>query len=251
MSSPVFSESTFKKQEAVLQQGFTGDTMTLKGAVNKSLLLFLTMVGPAALVWWLLATGSSPVLNTYLLPVLIASLIGGLIIALIISFRMKSAPYLAPVYAALEGVLMGTISYFFELKFPGIVMQATTITLLIFGGMLMAYRTGLLRATPMFTKVIVYATMGVALFYLINFICILCGVNSFYSGSSWLSIIISIVVAGVASFNLILDFDLIDSQSRIGAPKYMEWYCAFGLLVTVIWIYIEILRLLSKLSSRD
>ncbi|MCX8483116.1 MAG: Bax inhibitor-1/YccA family protein, partial [Crocinitomicaceae bacterium] len=164
------------------------------------------------------------------------------------------SPYLAPIYAAAEGVLLGSISMFFELMYPGIVIQAVGITLLIFAIMLSAYRSGLLRATPMVTKVIVFATIGVGVFYGIMMLMNLFGATSlasFYAGNSMLSIGISAVVAGIAAFNLILDFAFIEDQVEQGAPQYMEWFASVGLLATLIWLYLEILRLLSKLQSRD
>lgn len=248
MSSPIFSESTFTKLGA---ESYTGETMTLKGAVNKSILMFLTMLVPAAWIWWKMGSNPLAWANQGLFGFLIGSAIIGFVVALVISFKKSLAPFLAPVYAAVEGVFIGLISMIYEVKFQGIVLQASTITLLIFAAMLLAYRTGLIRATPMFTKVIVFATLGVGLFYLITIIMSFFGVQSFYYGNSTLSIIVSVVVAGLAAFYLILDFQLIDDASKQGAPKYMEWYCAFGLMVTIIWLYLEILRLLSKLSSRN
>jgi uncharacterized YccA/Bax inhibitor family protein len=247
MSSPLFSESTFENLRA---ENLTGETMTLKGAVNKSLLLFITMLVPAAWIWWEIQS-QDPWIVSNLKTFLIGSLIIGFVLALVISFKKTWAPALAPAYAAVEGVFLGIISVFFEAKFPGIILQASTITMLIFGAMLVAYRTGLLRATPKFTKIIVFATLGIALFYLVTMIMGAFGINSFYNGNGILSIVVSVVISGIAAFNLILDFNLIDDQAKAGAPKYMEWYCAFGLLVTVVWLYIEILRLLSKISSRD
>lgn len=247
MSNPVFSEKTF----AEWNQGYSGETMTLKGSINKCILLFLTMLVPAAWIWWYMGgtieTASTQGLQGYL----IGSAILGLILALVISFKKTLAPYLAPVYAAVEGVFIGLISMIYNQFFDGIVVQAVTITLLIFAGMLVAYRTGLLRATPMFTKIIVFATIGVGIFYLINMIIIAFGGTTFFMGNSWLSIGVSALIAGIAAFNLILNFTLIDEQSQAGAPKYMEWYSAFGLMVTLIWLYLEILRLLAKLNSRD
>ena len=133
-------------------------------------------------------------------------------------------------------------------------MQAVMITLLIFGIMLLAYRTGVLRATPMFTKIIMFATVGVGLFYMIMMVMNLFGahgLSNFYHGSSPLSIGISLLVAGIAAFNFIIDFAIIEDQSRMGAPKYMEWFAGVGLLATLIWLYIEILNLLAKMQSRD
>jgi uncharacterized YccA/Bax inhibitor family protein len=230
--------------------------MTLKGAINKCILLFATLLVPAAWIWVSTSqaegnTFFNPFIFNNLKAFLFGSVIIGFILALVITFKKEWAPYLAPVYAAAQGIFLGLISSFFELMFPGIVMQAVFITLLIFAAMLLAYRAGWLRATPMFTKVLMFATIGVGVFYLITMIMGLFGVQSFYMGNSWLSIGVSALIAGIAAFNLILDFTLIDEQSRAGAPKYMEWYAAFGLMVTLVWLYLEILRLLSKLQSRD
>jgi uncharacterized YccA/Bax inhibitor family protein len=234
-----------------MDHGFSGDTMTLKGTINKSLLLFITLLIPAAWVWWQLSTGN-PFIQSNIKAFLFGSLIIGFVLAMITSFKKAWAPVTAPLYAAAEGVFLGIVSMFFEGIYPGIVLNASTITLLIFAVMLIAYRTGLLRATPMFTKILVFATLGVAVFYLGTWIYnMFSGGPSFYAGSSTLSIVLSVVIAGIAAFNLILDFQLIDDASRSGAPKYMEWYSAFGLMVTIVWLYIEILRLLSKLSSRN
>jgi uncharacterized YccA/Bax inhibitor family protein len=248
MSSPVFSEKRFAE---VAQEGFQGETMTLQGSINKCILLFITMLIPAAWIWWYMGGSIEAAAGMNLTAYLWGSAITGFILAMVITFKMSWAPYLAPVYAAVEGVFLGLVSMLYNSFFDGIVLQAVTITLLIFAAMLLAYRTGLLRATPMFTKVLMFATFGVAIFYLITWIMGMFGVASFYAGNSWLSIGVSAVIAGIAAFNLIVDFAVIDEQSKNGAPKYMEWYSAFGLLVTLVWLYLEILRLLSKLQSRD
>lgn len=247
MSSPVFSEKSFTS----VSEGYQGETMTLKGAINKCILLFVTMLVPAAWIWWYMGGTIEAAQTQGFTGYLWGSVIIGFILALIITFKKSLAPYLAPVYAAVEGVFLGLVSMVYNQLFDGIVMQAVTITLLIFAAMLLAYRTGLIRATPMFVKVLMFATLGVGIFYLINWIIVIMGGSSFYMGNSWLSIGISALIAGVAAFNLIMDFTLIDEQSRMGAPKYMEWYSAFGLMVTLIWLYLEILRLLAKLQSRD
>lgn len=247
MSNPVLSE----KQMAEWAQGYQGESMTLKGTINKCILLFATMLVPAAWIWWKMGGDLEIAASMGLKTWLYGSAIAGFILALVITFKKEWSPYLAPVYAAVEGVFLGIISMVFNYLYDGIVIQAVTITLLIFAAMLLAYRTGLLRATPMFTKIIMFATLGVGLFYLVNIIMSFFGVQSFYYGNGWLSIAVSAIVAGIAAFNLIIDFNMIDEQSKIGAPKYMEWYSAFGLLVTLVWLYLEILRLLSKIASRD
>jgi len=245
MSNPILSEKTFEQNEAGIS-AIQGEVMTMKGTINKTILLFLTMLAPAAWIWWKM--GGDPTQAAGLQPYMFGSLAIGFIISLILVFKKEWAPVLAPVYAAAEGVFIGLVSMVYNFFFDGIVMQAVGITLLIFAAMLMAYKTGLLRATPMFVKIMVFATAGVAVFYLINLIVMAFGGSSFYAGSSWLSIGVSVIIAGVAAFNLILDFNMIEEGAAHGAPKYMEWYCGFGLLVTLVWLYLEILRLLSKLN---
>jgi len=248
MSNPILSENTIEKL-SVETTGYHGEMMTMKGTINKTIILFLTMLVPASWIWWKM--GGDPSTATGLMPYLIGSLIVAFIVSLVIVFKKEWSPIAAPIYAAAEGVFLGLVSMVFDYLYDGIVMQAIGITLLIFAGMLMAYKTGLLRATPMFTKVIVFATMGVALFYLINIVLSFFGIQSFYFGNSWLSIGVSALIAGIAAFNLILDFSRIDEGSKAGLPAYMEWYFGFGLLVTLVWLYLEILRLLSKLQSRN
>lgn len=249
MSNPILSEKTFEKARQAEAGSYAGEVMTLKGTINKSILLFITLLVPAAWIWWKM--GGDPTAAEGLKGWMIGSAILGFVISLVLMFKKSWAPVLAPLYAAVEGVFIGLISMVFNYFFDGIVMQAVGITLLVFAAMLVAYRTGLLRATPMFTKVIVMATLGVALFYLINMIVTWITGNNWYAGSSTLSIIVSAVVAGIAAFNLILDFNMIEEGSKSGFPKYMEWFCAFGLMVTIVWLYLEILRLLAKLQSRD
>lgn len=245
MSNPILSEKTFDQNEAGIS-AIHGEVMTMKGTINKTILLFLTMLAPAAWIWWKM--GGDPTQAVGLQPYMFGSLAIGFIISLILVFKKEWAPVLAPVYAAAEGVFIGLVSMIYNFFYEGIVLQAVGITLLIFAAMLMAYKTGLLRATPMFVKIMVFATAGVAVFYLINMIVMAFGGTSFYAGSSWLSIAVSVIIAGVAAFNLILDFNMIEEGAAYGAPKYMEWYCGFGLLVTLVWLYLEILRLLSKLN---
>ena len=249
MSNPILSEKTFEKTRQATAGVYSGDVMTMKGTINKSILLFITLLVPAAWIWWKM--GGNPETAEGLRGWMIGSAILGFVLSLVIVFKKSWAPVIAPLYAAVEGVFLGLISMVFDYIYPGIVMEAVGVTLLVFAAMLMAYRTGLLRATPMFTKVIVMATLVVALFYLINMIVTWVTGNNWYAGSSTLSIVVSAVVAGIAAFNLILDFNMIEEGSKSGFPKYMEWFCAFGLMVTIVWLYLEILRLLAKLQSRD
>ncbi len=254
MSSPFLSDKAFDGARVVSYDG----EMTVSGTVNKTITLFLMMIIPAAFLWLKFdvqggegAEGLSYAFNNGLSGYMWGGLIVGFVASLVMMFKKSWAPYLAPVYAAAEGLFLGAVSLVFNTMYDGIVMNAVGITLLIFAAMLLAYRSGLLRATPMFTKVIMFATMGVGLFYLITMIMGMFGVESFYYGSSPLSIGISALIAGIAAFNFIMDFDFIEKQSAAGAPKYMEWFAGVALLMTLVWLYLEILRLLSKLQSRD
>jgi uncharacterized YccA/Bax inhibitor family protein len=250
MSNPLFSEKAFSASRTdYTDQG----VMTLNGTINKSILLFATMLLPAAWLWFKLGGASNLdyAANNGLMTYAISGMVIGLISSLVMMFKKSLSPYLAPIYAAAEGLFLGAISMIFEAAYEGIVMNAIGITLLVFAAMLLAYRSGLLRATPMFTKVIVFATMGVGVFYLITMIMGFFGVESFYYGNSPMSIGISALIAGIAAFNLILDFSFIEQQSNAGAPKYMEWFSGVALLMTLVWLYLEILRLLAKLQSRD
>jgi uncharacterized YccA/Bax inhibitor family protein len=249
MSSPLFSEKAFQSVA-----GSYGESMTLKGTVDKTLLLFLTLLVPATWIWTKMGADPEYAMNNGIQSYMWGGIIVAIISILIISFKKDLSPYLAPVYAAAQGVVLGSISMFFEAMFPGIVMQAVGITLGIFALMLIAYKTGVLRATPMFTKIIFMATAGVAIFYVIMWIAGMfgaTGLRNFYAGNSLMSIGLSVVIAGIAAFNFILDFNFIEENAKNGAPKYMEWYSGVALLATLIWLYIEILRLLSKLQSRD
>lgn len=254
MSSPFLSDKAFDGARVASYDG----EMTVSGTVNKTITLFLMMIIPAAFLWLKFdvqggegAEGLSYAFNNGLSGYMWGGLIVGFVASLVMMFKKSWAPYLAPVYAAAEGLFLGAVSLVFNTMYDGIVMNAVGITLLIFAAMLLAYRSGLLRATPMFTKVIMFATMGVGLFYLITMIMGMFDVESFYYGSSPLSIGISALIAGIAAFNFIMDFDFIEKQSAAGAPKYMEWFAGVALLMTLVWLYLEILRLLSKLQSRD
>jgi len=250
MSSPLFSEKAFSATRSGSYEG----SMTLKGTIDKSIVLFLTLLAPAVWIWNKMGGDPEYAINNGVQTYMYGGLIIGLISILIMSFKKSWSPYLAPVYAAAEGVLLGALSMFFEAMFPGIVMQAVAITMGIFALMLVLYKTNVLRATPMFTKVIYIATAGVGIFYLLMMVLNLFGVHglsNFYAGSSPMSIGLSVLIAGIAAFNLIMDFTFIEEASNAGAPKYMEWYAGVGLLATLIWLYIEILRLLAKLQSRD
>jgi uncharacterized YccA/Bax inhibitor family protein len=181
---------------------------------------------------------------------------GGLITAIAITFKPNWAGFLAPLYGLLEGLFIGGISAIFNAAFaksyPGLVMQAVGLTFGVALAMFLLYNFRVIKATEKFKSVIIASTLGIGIFYLITMVLRMFGVDiTFMYDSSLLSIGISLFVVAIASLNLILDFDMIEQGAERGAPKYMEWYGAFGLLVTIVWLYIEMLKLLSKLSNRN
>jgi uncharacterized YccA/Bax inhibitor family protein len=247
--NPALKESTFLDlgSGAVVSRG--AGAMTINGTVNKTaFLLLLTLVG--AMYTWSLFFSSQGTAN--LMPYVLVGGLGGFVVAMVTVFKKTWAPVTAPLYAALEGLFIGAISAVFEQKFPGIVMQAVALTFGTLGALLIAYRSGLIKATENFKLGVVAATGGIAILYLINIVMSLFGnPMGFIHESSGIGIAFSLFVVVIAALNLVLDFDFIEQGAEQGAPKYMEWYAAFGLLVTLVWLYLEMLRLLSKLQSRD
>jgi uncharacterized YccA/Bax inhibitor family protein len=243
-SNPALNPKAFQVGGATF-----GESMTISGTVNKAGLLLICVVATAAWTWRQFM--SSPAPET-VAPYLIVGGIGGFIVALVTIFKKTWAPVTAPLYGVLEGLVLGGVSALFELRFPGIAIQAVGLTFGTLVALLLAYRSGLIRVTDSFRLGVVAATGGIALFYLATFILGFFGVhfNSIY-GAGPIGIGFSVFVVIIAALNLVLDFDFIENAARAGAPKYMEWYAAFGLMVTLIWLYLEILRLLSKLRSRD
>ena len=234
--NPVLSKSTFNGAD------ITTEKMTIEGTVNKTAISLFLLVGTADLSF----EAMSPIM-------LISCGVGGFIVALITIFKKKWAPVTVPIYAILEGGLLGGISFMYSKMYDGIVLNAICLTIGILLSLLMAYRSGLIKPSENFKLGIAAATGGIGIVYLINF------VMGFYgsgmgvmsiNNSSMMSIGFSLVVIVIAALNLVLDFDFIEEGAEKGAPKYMEWYGAFGLLVTLIWLYLEILRLLAKLNSR-
>ena len=223
--------------------------MTIQGTVDKTAILLAVLIFTAIWPWKLFFDSRNPEL---LVPFLALGSIAGFVIAIVtIYFKKTWAPVTAPIYAACEGLVLGSFSALFELRYPGIVLKSVALTFGTLLTLLVAYRSGAIRATPGFKRGVIAATGAIVLVYLGSFVLGLFGVNvGFIQSSSPLSIGISLVVVGVAALNLVLDFDFIEQGSKLGAPKYMEWYGAFGLLVTLVWLYLEILRLLARLNDR-
>jgi uncharacterized YccA/Bax inhibitor family protein len=243
--NPGLNDRTFN---GLPRPALDSERMTLQGTVNKSFLLLIVLLGAALWPWsQYLATGNPGVVA---LPVMVG-LIGGLVLALVISFRPMTAPYLALPYAALEGLVLGGISAVLEKKYPGIAIQATALTFAVLAALLLAYSMRLIRVTQRFKAIVIAGTGAIMLLYLVSAVLGMFHVATpFLYSSSPLSIGISLVIIGFAALNLVLDFDLIESGVGQGAPRYMEWYGGFALLVTLVWLYMEILRLLSNLRQR-
>lgn len=238
------------------------NVMTLQGAVNKTTILLVLLIAAAALVWHRIAQAAVGLpdpqaalgaMASAAQPWLWGGLIVGLILALVTIFAPKVSPFTAPLYALAEGAFIGAISVVVDVQFPDtpLAAQAAGCTFGVLAIMLVLYTTRILRPTRKFVFGVVAATGGVFLFYLVSILLGFFGVNvGFLHDSSPLSIGISGVIVVIAALNLILDFGFIEDQAARGAPKYMEWYAAFGLLVTLVWLYLEILRLLAKLQRR-
>lgn len=244
--NPALSEKTFQKTLVINETA----VMTERGTLNKFFLLSLLVIATASFTWSAYYQGRD--ISSWI----IGGAIGGLIVAIVLAFKPMWASFLAPLYALLEGAFVGGISAYYNFAFakvaPGIVMQAVGLTFGAVIAMFLLYRFNIIKATEKFKSVIIIATMGIAFFYLIAMGLRFFGIDiAFIHEGSAMGIVFSLIVVGIAALNLILDFDMIEKGVQMGAPKYMEWYGAFGLMVTIVWLYIEILRLLSKFSSRN
>ncbi|MEO7922828.1 MAG: Bax inhibitor-1/YccA family protein [Chitinophagaceae bacterium] len=240
-SNPTLQEKTY--QGTILEGIDTGEVMTVKGTMNKFGILMMLMIASTLFAWSQFYKGSDPK------PLMMIGVFGGLGLALIMAFRVKLAVYLAPVYAILEGLFVGSISAMYDYAYPGLPTQAVALTLLVTLIMFLLYRYRIIKVTKKLRTVVVVATSAIAIFYLIQWITYLASgspIGGFTNAATPLGIGFSILVVGLAAFNLLLNFDTIEKAVELRAAKYMEWYSAFGLLVTIVWLYLEILRLLSK-----
>ena len=240
-ANPALQSDTFRKSMSA-STASTG-VMTINGVVNKTGLALLILIISASVTWS----------NPELAGLAVIGLISGIIAAIATIFKPTIANITVPIYAISQGLVLGALSRVFEMQYPGIAVQAIFLTFGTLGSLLLAYMSGLIRATENFKLGVFAATGAIAVVYLINFV-----MSFFGSGmgimqidnASPMSIGFSVIVVIIAALNLVLDFDFIEEGAEKGAPKYMEWYGAFGLLVTLIWLYLEILRLLAKLNSR-
>lgn len=244
-ANPALSGKTFTEYAGIAERA---ERMTVQGTVNKTgILLFLTFLA-AAWVWNKFFTAENP---AAVMPYLWGGALGGFVLALVTVFKKNWAAFTSPVYALLEGLFLGALSAFMEARYPGIVIQAVGLTFGTLFALLMAYKSRLIRATENFKLGVVAATGGIFLVYMATMVLGFFGVAIPYiHGSGVIGIGFSLFVVVIAALNLVLDFDFIESGAAAGAPKYLEWYGAFALMVTLIWLYIEILRLLAKLRSR-
>lgn len=237
-ANPALNSKTFD----VAREGTT--VMTIQGTVSRTAMLLALLFASTMLTW----NPTSPEQSTQWI---LIGAIAGFVVALITIFNKKASPVTAPLYAVCEGVFLGAVSSLFERRYPGIVLQAVLLTFGTLGALLLAYRSRLIKPTENLKLGIVAATGGIALFYLVSMILGIFGMRiPMIYGSGPISIGFSAVVVIIAALNLVLDFDFIEQGADRGAPKYMEWYAAFGLVVTLVWLYLEILRLLSKLQGR-
>ena len=236
--NPALNKNTFIRNHEVRSE----NQMTIDGTVNKTFISLILLFIAAFYSW------SS--LNPSLIMI---GFIGGFIVAIITIFKKNLSMYTVPIYAIFEGLGLGALSNLFEQYYPGIVSQAIFLTFGIMGALLFAYKTKIIKVTANFKLGVFAATGGIAIVYLINFVMSFWGSGISVmniNNASFMSIGFSLFVVIIASLNLVLDFDFIEEAAEIGVPKYMEWYATFGLLITLIWLYLEILRLLAKLQSR-
>jgi uncharacterized YccA/Bax inhibitor family protein len=236
--NPSLSETTFRGLPRV-----AGDLMTLQGTVNKTGFALLAVLAGASITW--------NVEGPLLLILLLTGFVGGLVLAIATVIKKEWAPVTTVPYGFLEGLVLGAISRMYEARSQGVAVMAVGLTLAVLCAMLLAYSSRIIRVTETFRMGVVTATGGIALFYLISMGLSFFGVRTpLIHDATPLGILFSLVVVGIAAMNLVLNFDFIERGAAGGAPKYMEWYGAFGMLVTLVWLYLELLRLLAKITGR-
>ncbi len=251
-SNPALGQNTFSDFARSASGGNLVDAsarMTLSGTVNKTGILLLCAVATAAWTW-------NSFMQTRDLsfagPAVLVGTLGGLVFAIVTAFKKEWSPVTAPIYALLEGLALGGISAIFELRYPGIAMEAVALTFGTLLVLLLAYKSGLIKVTQKFRLGVVAATGGIFVFYMIQMLLGIFGIHfATINGAGPVGIAVSLFIVAIAALNLVLDFDFVEQGVAYGVPKYMEWYAAFGIMVTLVWLYLEMLRLLSKLRSRN
>jgi uncharacterized YccA/Bax inhibitor family protein len=250
-SNPALGSKTFQNLPGAGYGGLVdaANRMSVSGTVHKTGILLVCAMATAAWVWHLFMQSRD---MADVAPWLMLGAFGGFVMAMVTVFKKDWSPVTAPLYALLEGLVLGGLSAIFELRYPGIAFQAVGLTFGTLFVLLMAYTSGIIKVTDKLRLGIVAATGGIMLFYLAEMILGFFHVQFLaINGAGPMGIVFSLVVVGIAALNLVLDFDFIEQGASYGAPKYMEWYGAFGIMVTLVWLYLEILRLLSRLRSRN
>ena len=244
-ANPALNSKTFQEYSSRTD---AMDAMTIQGTVNKTAIMLCCLLLTAGWTWNMFYSSGN---SAEVMPWMMGGAIGGLVVALITVFKKTAAPITAPIYALLEGLFIGGISSIFEARYPGIVIQAVGLTFGTLFALLFAYKSGLIKATENFKLGVIAATGSIMLIYVASIVLGFFGIRvPFIHDSGPFGILFSLVVVVIAALNLVLDFDFIEYGAERGAPKFMEWYAAFGLMVTLVWLYIEMLRLLAKLRSR-
>ncbi|MDE3163785.1 MAG: Bax inhibitor-1/YccA family protein [Acidobacteriota bacterium] len=250
-SNPALGDETFRR---LAGSGYGGtidaaDRMTLNGTVHKTGILLVCALATAAWTWHLFLQSRD---MSAVAPMMLLGGIGGFIAAMVTIFKKEWSPATAPIYALLEGLFLGGTSAMFDVRYPGIGIQAVGLTFGTLFVLLLAYSARIIRVTQKFRLGVIAATGGIMVFYLVQMLLGFFGVHfSAVNGSGMLGIGISLFIVAIAALNLVLDFDFIEQGVAYGAPRYMEWYGAFGIMVTLVWLYLEILRLLSKMRDRN
>lgn len=247
LNNKSFSATTVSKNDEVHHATLIdyNQDMTLSGTINKTLILFLLLSASAIVIWWMTFNGMNPIVPAF------GGAIVGLILVVIAAFKPQYSPVLAPGYALFEGLFIGGVSAIFETKYPGIVIQAVGATFVTFAVCLGLYKFKIVKVTEQFKSIVVAATLAIATYYLISWLFSM--FTSFvpvHYGNSMMSIGISVFVIVIAALNLFLDFDRMEKGVEQKMPKFMEWFAAMGLIITLVWLYIEFLRLLSKLNRK-
>ena len=240
-TNPMFRNDIYEQAYALTER-----PMTISGTMNKLLLLGLVMLLAVAGVYYQFSLGR----YDFVQMAMTGGIIVGFIIMIVLMFKKDLVQYLAPIYAVAQGAAISAISCHFELQFPGIVIQAISLTFLVVLSMATLFKTGLVRATEKFKTTLMVGTMTIGLFYFLSFILMLFNVNiPYFTTNNPLTIAVNIIIAGFAAFNLIIDFDFIEQGEKRMLPSYFEWYGAFGLLVTILWLYVEILKILFRIMA--
>jgi uncharacterized YccA/Bax inhibitor family protein len=242
-SNPALQEKSFNG--TILEGISTEEAMSVSGTMNKLGIMMVLMIGSTLLAWDQFYKGSDP------MTLMLIGVFGGLIVAIVFAFKKSWGSVLGPLYAVLEGLFVGSISAIYNYTYPGLPMEAVALTLLVALVMFLIYRFRIIRVTEKFKMVIIIATSAIMFFYLLQWIWVLITghpLSGFTNAATPMGIGFSVIVSALAALNLLLNFDIIEKGVELRANKYMEWYCAFGLLVTLVWLYFELLRLLGKLQ---